>query len=83
MSVEGPPPRADQERSRRAERDDRNERAIEVAQLTVAVPRDAVAPVAVVVEAPAAEADVVVVFERCSDRGALRMRRWRAHSEEA
>ncbi len=55
---------SEQERALRAERDDRDQRVVEVTQLAVAMGRDAVAAVPVVVEADPAQRDVVVLFER-------------------
>ena len=54
--MERPPARAEEERPGRAERHDRDEARVGLAQLAVAVERDAVAAVAVVVEEHAAEA---------------------------
>ncbi len=65
-NVDGTTARAwpEQERAGRAERDDRDEARVGLAELAIAVERDAVAPVAVVVEEHAAEDGVVAVLER-------------------
>ena len=64
-SRDGPPRLGlHEERAARAEREDRDDRVVELAQLTVAVRRDAVAAVAVVVERRPAQRHAVPSLER-------------------
>ena len=73
----------DEERAARAEREDRDARVLELAELLVAVPRDAVVAVAVVVEPDAPEADVVARRERGSRGVERRMRHRLTRGEPA
>jgi MFS family permease len=80
----GPAPRgADEERPSSSERDDRDQRVVEVAELTIGVERDAVVTVAVVVEADGAEGRVVVRSQRVGDLNEDRMGEWVADAEPA
>ena len=68
-SRDGPPVFGlDEERPAGAERQDRDDRVVELAQLTVAVRRDAVATVAVVVEPGSAQPHAVPRLERSAAR---------------